>query len=370
MDELIRFELAGRRQQLAIATLVREKPLNSLLLETIERLAETIDAWLADDSIACIVLDSSSERAFCAGADITVLYDSIKKAGGGSNPYAQAFFLNEYKLDYTLHTAKKPIVVWGNGIVMGGGLGLLGGCSHRIGTPTTRIAMPEITIGLFPDAGGTKFLSSMPDKLGLFAGLTGCQLAAGDALELDLLDIVVPLEEKMHIFDELAILPWGSDTRENAQLVTTMLGQYRVSETLPANLLPRRERITELMEACLGADNFFSVFDSTAAFGDEWLDAAMATYRHGSPTTARVFMEQMRRAKGMSLADMFRMELVIAYQCIRHPDLPEGIRALLIDKDRKPQWAYKSALDVPDSYVDAHFEPSWPGDHPLAALGK
>jgi len=369
MDELIRFELAGTRQQVAIATLVREKPLNSLLLETIDRLAEKIDAWLADDSIACIVLDSSSERAFCAGADITVLYDSIKKAGGGNNPHAQAFFLNEYKLDYALHTAKKPIVVWGNGIVMGGGFGLLGGCSHRIGTPTTRIAMPEITIGLFPDAGGTKFLSSLPDSLGLFAGLTGCHLAAGDALRLDLLDVVVAAERKKDIFAELAILPWGSDARENAQLVTAMLDQYRTSDTLPENLLPRRERVTELMETCLGADNFFSVFDSTAAFGDEWLDAAMETYRHGSPTTARVFMEQMRRAKGMSLADMFRMELVIAYQCIRHADFPEGIRALLIDKDRNPQWAYKSALDVPDSYVEAHFEAAWSGDHPLATLG-
>ena len=112
MEELVRFRLAGPRQQVAIATLVREKPLNSLLLETINQLAGKIDAWLADDSIACIVLDSSSERAFCAGADITVLYRSIREAEGGTNPYAEAFFLNEYKLNYTLHTATKPIVVW------------------------------------------------------------------------------------------------------------------------------------------------------------------------------------------------------------------------------------------------------------------
>jgi len=370
MEELIRFDRAGSRQQVAIATLVREKPLNSLLLETIDRLAAKIDAWLADDSIACIVLDSSSDRAFCAGADITALYRAIREADGGDNSYAQAFFLNEYKLNYALHTATKPIVVWGNGIVMGGGLGLLGGCSHRIGTPTTRIAMPEITIGLFPDAGGTKFLSSLPDNLGLFAGLTGCQLAAGDALELGLLDVVVEPEKKDDIFANLATLSWSSSEQDNSRLVTTMLEQYRTSETLRMNLLPRRDRVTELMEACLKADNFFSVFDSTAAFGDEWLDAAMATYKHGSPTTARIFIEQMRRAKGMSLADMFRMELVIAYQCIRHPDFAEGIRALLIDKDRNPKWAYKTALDIPDSYVDAHFEPAWSGTHPLAALGR
>ena len=133
-----------------------------------------------------------------------------------------------------------------------------------------------------------------------------------------------------------------------------------------------RERVLNAARGltCIEAENFFSAFDSTAAFGDEWLDYAMATYRHGSPTTARVFMDQMRRAEGMTLADMFRMELVIAYQCIRHSDFPEGIRALLIDKDRNPKWAYKNALDVPDSYVEAHFEPVWSGDHPLAALGR
>jgi len=368
MEELIRFELAGNRQQVAIATLVREKPLNSLLLDTIDQLAAQVTKWLADDSIACIVLNSSSHRAFCAGADITALYQSIRQANGGNNPYAEAFFLHEYKLNYLLHTATKPIVVWGNGIVMGGGLGLLGGCSHRIGTPTTRIAMPEITIGLFPDAGGTKFLSGMPDHLGLFAGLTGCQLSASDALELGLLDIIVDAEMKDEILDALINLRWLADRRENARLITALLERYRTSTTVPANLLARRDRVAARMNACLAAENFFTVFDAAEPFGDEWLDGAMKTYRNGSPTTARVTVEQMKRAQGMSLADMFRMELVIAYQCIRHPDFPEGIRALLIDKDRNPQWRYRSAQDVPDAYVAEHFEPSWTGAHPLQML--
>jgi enoyl-CoA hydratase/carnithine racemase len=370
MEELVRFKLAGPQQQVAIATLVREKPLNSLLLETIDLLAEKINAWLADDSIACIVLDSSSERAFCAGADITVMYSAIREAPGGASPHAEAFFLNEYKLDYMLHTATKPFVVWGNGIVIGGGLGLLGGCSHRIGTPTTRIAMPEITIGLFPDAGGTKFLSSMPDNLGLFMGLTGIHLSAGDGLELDLLDFIVELEKKNDVLEGLAGLPWGSDEQDNHRLVTALLERHRVSETVPMNLIPHKGRVSELMQSCLEADNFFAVFDATEAFGDEKLDTAMATYKKGSPTTARIFVEQMGRARGMSLADMFRMELVIAYQCIRHADFLEGVRSLLIDKDRNPKWTYKSALDVPDSHVEEHFVPAWSGTHPLAELGN
>lgn len=370
MEELVRFELAGSRQQVGIATLTREKSLNSLLLDTIDQLTANIGAWLTDERIACIVLNSSSSRAFCAGADITKLYHAIRKAGGGGNPYAKAFFLNEYKLNYMLHTATKPIVVWGNGIVMGGGLGLLGGCSHRIGTPTTRIAMPEITIGLFPDAGGTKFLSSMPDHLGLFAGLTGCQLSASDALELGLLDVIVEGERKDEILGGLIKLPWVSDEQENGRLITGFLDQHRSSKVVEFNLLSHRDRVIDLMTSCLAADFFFDVFDATDAFGDEWLDAAMKTYRNGSPTTARVTVEQMRRAHGMQLADMFRMELMIAYQCIRHPDFPEGIRALLIDKDRNPQWRYKSARDVPDAVVAEHFEPAWTGTHPLQALGN
>ena len=369
MEELVRFERRGNQREIAFATLVREKPLNSLLLETIDQLSGKINEWLADDSIACIVLDSSSERAFCAGADITVMYRAIKEAGEANSPYAESFFLHEYQLNYTLHTATKPIVAWGNGIVIGGGLGLLGGCSHRVGTRTTRIAMPEITIGLFPDAGGTRFLSRMPDQLGLFAGLTGIHLSASDGLALDLIDVIVEQERKDQVLADLSNLPWEADEQANHRLVSGLLERHQATEPVQTNLVSHRHRISEWMQSCLEADDFFRAFDATPPFGDDKLDAAMATYRKGSPTTARIFVEQMKRAKDMSLADMFRMELVIAYQCIRHADFLEGVRALLIDKDRNPKWKYASASQVPASYLAEHFEPAWSGPHPLAALG-
>ena len=154
--------------KIGFATLTREKSLNSLLLETIDRLSEQLSAWQADPEIACIVINSSSDRAFCAGADIQALYHSIIETGGGDNPYAEDFFTNEYALDHALHQCSKPVLGWGNGIVMGGGFGLLGGCSHRVGTPETRFAMPEITIGLFPDAGATWILSRMRSNIGYF----------------------------------------------------------------------------------------------------------------------------------------------------------------------------------------------------------
>jgi len=372
MDSLVEFEYLGAGGTIAVARMVREKPLNSLLLDTIDQLAEKIYAWLDDDNIACIILDSSSEKAFCAGADITALYHSIKESGGGDNPYAKSFFLNEYKLDYAIHTAKKPVIAWGNGIVMGGGLGLLGGCSHRVGTPVTRIAMPEITIGLFPDAGGTYFLSKLPDHLGIFAGLTGCMLSSGDAIALDLLDVVVAQDDKPAIMFKLGAQNWTQDSEVNAKMITHVLSGFSVSDTLPTNLLNRREAISAFVQSCLDAGNFFDAFDSglSALPADEWLAGSITTYQSGSPTTARIFLEQVRRSKGMSLEEMFQMELVIAYQCIRHPDFPEGVRALLVDKDKKPKWVYQSASEVPDEYLNEHFQPVWAGTHPLSGLAS
>ena len=370
MEDLVTFETLGERSGIGVVRLVREKPLNSLLLETIELLSDRIYTWLEDDSINCIILDSSSDRAFCAGADITALYHNIRESDGPS-AYADNFFPHEYRLDHALHTARKPIVAWGNGIVMGGGLGLLGGCSHRIGTSTTRIAMPEITIGLFPDAGGTSFLSQLPDGLGYYAGLTGCQLSAADALGLGLLDVVVDAEAKDEIFASLAEPRFSGDADRDREQVTGVLETFTSNESLVEQLLEHRAIIKEMISACESSDDFLATFEDRLEKlpADEWLAGAAATYRSGSPLTARIFVEQMTRARGMTLEDMFRMELMIAYRCARGPEFPEGVRALLVDKDRNPQWQYSSHAEVPQEIVEEHFRPSWEGAHPLADLG-
>lgn len=367
MEDLVVFELRGGERKTAIATLTREKSLNSLTLDTINLLSEKVFDWLADDTIACIVLKSSTERAFCAGADITALYHAIR---GDDLAHPDAFFTNEYRLDHALHTAEKPILVWGGGVVMGGGLGLLAGCSHRIGTPDNRIAMPEITIGLFPDAGGTWLLSQMPDHLGVFAGLTGCQLTAGDAQQLGMLDYVLAHDQKNTVIDALEAMSWTGDAIKDRQLLSHYLDTLVQEQELPTNLMRRRADIAGLVGRAYASDDFFDTFERglDELPVDEWLAGAIATYRNGSPTTARVFLEQLQRAESMTLAETFRMELVIAMQCSRHPDFPEGVRALLVDKDKNPTWAFDKTSDVPDRYVEAHFQPAWQGDHPLANL--
>ncbi len=167
---------------IARATLNAAKSINSLTLEIIRQLDAQLRAWADHPQVVCVFLDGAGEKGFCAGGDVRKLYDSARECGASKrNEYAETFFGEEYVLDHRIHTYPKPLIAWGNGVVMGGGVGLLAGASHRVVTETTRFAMPEITIGLFPDVGGSYFLNRMPGRSGLFLGLTGAHCNASDA---------------------------------------------------------------------------------------------------------------------------------------------------------------------------------------------
>ena len=155
-------ELTAASGKVGRVTLNIEATLNSLTLEMVDLLQAQLDAWADDDAIAAIFIEGAGEKAFCAGGDVQALHASSVGTPGGPCEYAETFFTREYRLDYTLHTYAKPIICWGHGIVMGGGLGVMAACSHRVVTERTRIAMPEVTIALFPDVGGSWFLNHMP----------------------------------------------------------------------------------------------------------------------------------------------------------------------------------------------------------------
>ena len=371
-ESLVDFESRGESGSVKIARLVREKTLNSLLLETIDSLYKKINAWAQDDSVKCIILDSSSSRAFCAGADVVTLQREILQSRGNNRDYADAFFSHEYKLDYLIHVIKKPIICWGSGIVMGGGLGMLSGCSHRVGTPSTKLAMPEITIGLFPDAGGTKFLADLPDQLGWFLGLTGCHLTPNDGLALGLLDIIVEESQKEEIFESVCDIEWASDSFENLDKVSSVLKEYEARVGTLDGLSNHRVEISNLVKKCLHAEDFLQEFEKRLPIlsSDDWTSVARDNFLRGSPTTARIFQEQMLRGKNENLANLFRMELIIAYHCSRESDFVEGVRALLVDKDRNPCWKFSSSSEVPKEYIRKFFESPWNDSHPLKNLEK
>ncbi|MEX2326403.1 MAG: enoyl-CoA hydratase/isomerase family protein [Pseudomonadales bacterium] len=357
-----------------VVTLNAEKTLNSLSLPMIELVGARLRLWREDPDIAIVVLQGAGERAFSAGGDIQDLYQSMCEHPGGPNPYADAFFEQEYRLDYFIHTFPKPVLVWAQGFVMGGGLGVMAACSHRIGTVDSRIAMPEITIGLFPDAGATWFLTHMPRHFAYFLAWTGSHINAVDGKQVGFIDHLITLDCKPAVTTALQETPWTGDPEKNELLVSELLGRFEArGEGFPPGMLASHEgRIKALIEPCHDADRPAVAFNSRLDQldpGDQWLTRAVATFRQGSPTTAHIIAHQIERATGLTLEAIFQLELTIAIQCSRHPDFAEGIRALLIDRDGKPDWHFRNLESVDESWVEAHFKLPFKGDHPLADLG-
>jgi len=360
---------------IGVARLNAEKTLNALSLEMIDLLAERLRAWADDSSIAMVMLEAAGDKAFCAGADLQRLYRSMREHHSSSssddpraNRYALRFFSREYHLDYLIHTYPKPVLCWGHGIVMGGGLGLMAGASHRVVTERSRVAMPEVSIGLYPDVGGTWLLGHMPGKLGLFLALTAAPLNAADALFAGVADHALRYADKEQVYGMLTRVPWGESRGDNDQQLTHVLRSF---EFLPEPGPARRE--FDRVNALCGGGALTEIVSSITAVphGDPWLAQAAAALAAGSPSSAGLAYELQRRMRHSSLAEVFRVELVASMHCAARPDFAEGIRALIIEKDRKPRWSPASHATLTQEWIDGFFASPWErAAHPLADLGN
>ena len=350
------------------ATLNNPAVLNALTLPMIDRLAPQLTAWADDPDIVGVVLDAAGDRAFCAGGDVVAVYHAIRATPPGEVPaLAAAFFEREYRLDYQLHTYPKPILCWGNGYVMGGGIGLLVGTSHRVVTPQSRLAMPEISIGLFPDVGGSWLLPRLPGRSGPFLALTGAPLNASDARLAGLSDAVLPHASLPAVLDALSAEAWQADRASDSEHLSQVLARFATDDLPPSNLSAHQSRI----DALIGDDGLTEVAPRLAALANDpttWLARAGAAFTHGSPTSAALSFELQRRARGLSLADIFRLEYQAAVGCSVHHDFPEGVRALLVEKDKNPRWQPATLAEVDPGLIDAHLVPRFAGPHPLSDL--
>ena len=360
--------------RIGIATLNAEKSLNSLTLEMIDLLMPQVQAWAVDAGIAFILLEGAGERAFCAGADLTRLHAACLEHHASdqrhdlrANRYALDFFSREYRLDYFLHRYPKPVMTWGNGVVMGGGMGLMVGASHRVVTDRLRLAMPEINIGLYPDVGGSWFLPRAPGKTGIFLALTAAQLAAPDAIFAGLADVQIAQARKAEVMQLLADHLWHAEAKRNHRDLTRLLQGVAITNAAPG---PLRTHFDAINAACSGetAEEVVAGINALAVHG-EWFERAAAALNAGSPTTAALSIALQRRLRHCSLAEVFRAELVASLQCCARPDLAEGIRALLIDKDRQPKWQPAAVQEVTAEEIEAFFASPWArGEGPLADL--
>lgn len=337
------------------ATLSSEATLNSLTQEMIEQLRARLDAWKQNPKVVAIFLEGAGPKAFCAGGDIKKLYESITS----DHVYADKFFHSEYSTDYRIHCSPKPVVVWGHGIVMGGGLGLFAGAALRVVTENTKMAMPEITIGLYPDVGATHFLNRMPSGCGLFLALTGARINAGDALFTKMADVFIPNAEREKFFDFLGQQAWSEDPIKNKGVLKEQAKKF-AAEFLSA--VPRSEvqarfsDIKTLAQAKSLADFELKLQKMTeGASADTYFQTAWQSFDKGSPTSAHVIFEQLRRGAKLSLKDAFNQELSMSLNFARGHDLAEGIRALLIDKDMQPRWQPAERSAVTADLVEKHF---------------
>ena len=350
------------------ATLNTPAVLNALSLAMIDRLDPQLMAWAEDPQIAGVVLDATGDRAFCAGGDVVRVYRAIRAAAPGQvPPEASDFFEREYRLDYRIHTYPKPILCWGHGIVMGGGIGLMAGASHRVATPRTRLAMPEISIGLFPDVGGSWLLPRLPGGAGLFLALAGAPLDASDTRYAGLADAVLPHESHDAVLEAVSAERWQGQREADAARLHHLLARFATDDLPASNLATHQARI----DAIVGEDGLEAIAPRLAALAndaDPWLAQAGATFARGSPTSAALSFELQRRARGLSLADTFRLEHQAAVGCSVHHDFAEGVRALLVDKDRSPRWQPPTLDEVGQDLIDDHLRPRFAGPHPLSDL--
>lgn len=359
--------VSGHR--IGIATLNAPATLNALNAVMVERLAGQLNIWERDPGIALVMLRGAGNKAFCAGGDVKALRQSIvSKPAPVPHPDALALFIAEYRLDYRLHQYKKPLLAWGDGIVMGGGMGLLQAASFRVVTERSRLAMPEINIGLYPDVGASYFLSRIPDRLGWFLALTGTSFNAADAMYCGLADYTLHADSLKLLLQQLEQTRWHSDITVNRAQLDSILKQCSRQAPCPPIDSPIVQ-FAPLIRQALSTEDFKTAYYAVCALQNHenhWLQQAAKQLASGSPSTAALTWEMMNRGCQLNLAEIFKLELTVSVnRCLQH-DFLEGVRARLVDKDQ-PHWKPETVEELTRPDIDSCFVEPWAA-HPLVNL--
>ncbi len=319
----------------------RPEAINALTLGMVREMAANLAAWSADDEVKSILIHGAGDRGLCAGGDIRSIYDAAR----AKNPAPIQFWREEYALNLLIARYPKPIVAIMNGIVMGGGIGVSAHASHRVVTETTSIAMPETSIGFIPDVGASFFLPRAPGELGTHLALTAGRIGAADSILLGLADTHVAGENLAALFKALA-------ESRSAEEVSAALAAQK-SEPASGKLAQARAWV----DAAYGADSVEEICARLRARPEPEAQAALVAILRNSPTSLKLALRALRRGRALPKLDAcLDMELNVASHCLFGHDFPEGIRAAVIDKDRKPRWSPDRLDDVSEAIVESCFE--------------
>ncbi|OJA90308.1 enoyl-CoA hydratase/isomerase family protein [Burkholderia ubonensis] len=350
----------------------RPKALNALSVGMIRTLHAALDTWRDDPEVVAVVVYSPHARAFCAGGDVRFFHDAWQR---GDRDAVDTFFIDEYSLNHAIFTYPKPYIALMHGVVMGGGMGISQAARHtgglRVVTDSTKMAMPETRIGLFPDVGMSWFLARTPGAIGRYLAVTGATLDAAGALYAQLADVYVPDAALPALLAALRHERFDS----GAQAVECVAAAAAAHKVVPT------PGTSALADARAGIDRHFAQPDLVATLAsldaeqdcaavDGWIEkAAHAMRSQLSPLSMAVSLEVVERARGATMADCLRRDLDLTRSTFARGDVIEGVRALIVDKDQQPAWRFKSIADVDRADVLAMFDSPWtPDTHPLRNL--
>jgi enoyl-CoA hydratase len=328
-------DLIVRREGAAgVIRLNRPKAINAMTLEMSEGIDAALDRFETDPEVAVIILEGSGERGLCAGGDIRGLWESSREGGD----LGARFWRQEYVMNARIAKYPKPYVAFMDGLVMGGGVGLSGHASHRVVTDRTRLAMPEVGLGFFPDVGGTWLLSRSPGEIGAYFGLTGETMNGPDAIHAKFADAVVPAAKWPELREALTKVRQGV----NAAEVSKLINSFATGET--AGPVAAKEPI---IDALFGFDRMEDIFAALKRDGSEFALATLKTLNEKSPRGMVVTLKLLRLGRSASsLEECLVREYRAALEVFRSDDFREGVRAAVIDKDRNPSWSPPRIEDV------------------------
>ncbi|MBB5192671.1 enoyl-CoA hydratase/carnithine racemase [Silvimonas terrae] len=355
---MVRFQFLPTRNGTRIAEILLDTPgtLNAQNLAMVREMQTQLDLWREDPSVVAVLVRGVGEKAFCAGGDIKALYYAMTEPGRIGE--ADDFFAEEYALCRDLHRYPKPVLAWGNGVIMGGGWGLLAGSSHRVVTETSLLAMPEIGIGLFPDVGASDWLGRLKQHVGRFLFLTASRLNATDALAAGAADWALPADAFDAVLAGLNELPWTGHGQTDAQMLSQLLSAF--SSAMPCPLPPAQwEPVADLVETLVAGEDLLQIIGRIAACRTDsaWLQQAQQQMATGSPNSIVLSWTLAQRAHDMDYDAIVAMEILAARHSVRHGDFREGVRARLIDRDNTPRWAHASVAQALKSGVARWFDP-------------
>lgn len=331
-----------------VLTLNRPKALNALDPSMITTMLTALDDWAGSDTVRVAWVEGGGDRGLCAGGDVREMRRLVRS---GDIDAALEFFAHEYRLNATIGEYSKPVVAWMDGVVMGGGIGISGHASHRLVTDQSLLAMPETTIGFFPDVGALWLLSRAPGELGTHLALTGSSFTGADAVAIGVADHLVRAAAKAEVY---AALVEAAESASDEELRDWAPPQTSVVSEAESSLLASRSWIDE----CYAGPDAHTIVEKLRACDAPEAHEAASLIAQRSPHSVALTLEAVRRAGSMSLTEVLEQDLVLARACVHHPDFVEGVRAQLVDKDRSPSWAEEDVAQIEREDVLAAFAPS------------